>query len=651
MENSGQLSREQAQLQALGAVQALRYEGGNYFWINDMQPVMLMHPIKPALDGQSLASIKDADGKALFVAMVEIVNQQGAGFVDYMWARPGADSAVDKVSFVKGQADWQWIIGSGVYLDDVTDAFLVQAGKLSLIIAVILAGLVYISSTLVRMITEPVQNIQQILQQVESSGDFSLRSKLTQHDEIGQMAQSLNSMLATQQQSIAAVNNVMDAVARGDLEQRVELELTGDLKLLKQRVNLTIEQVGNMLGGLSSVLKNLSHGDFTTQVNTDSQGIYQDIAQAANTGIGAMSVSLAQVNNVIQEMAKGNFAIRIDATMEGEFDQLKRHTNHSLTTLEQAINEIEQVTQAMADNDISQRIEGQYQGQLAQLTQAMNSSLNQLKTMIMQVQQSAIEVTVGTGQLTTASNELSSKAQEQSMTLTQTSERMNELSCSAQDTSNKVSEANTVVIEVKRHLDHGLQVVGDTVLAIDELKESSLNVSRIVEMIDSIAFQTNLLSLNAAVEAARAGDQGLGFAAVANEVKNLSKRSADASKDVQKLIRESLDKTGECIALVHKSDEALRRVSTGMIQVNTIVDNIAHTSGKQVDTIAQVNQGIKNLEHDTITYSTMAEETSSAAANIALQADSLEQFVKRFVIDKTTTGQTVKVERAITSEF
>jgi len=146
--------------------------------------------------------------------------------------------------------------------------------------------------------------------------------------------------------------------------------------------------------------------------------------------------------------------------------------------------------------------------------------------MIVDVQQSTIEVTTGTGQLTVASNELSRKAQQQLTTLAQASDSINQINLSAKNTSNEVAQANTVVNEVKVHLDHGLQVVGDTVRAIDQLKESSLNVSRIVEMIDSIAFQTNLLSLHAAVEGARAGEQGLGFAAVANEVKNLSQRSA-----------------------------------------------------------------------------------------------------------------------------
>ncbi|MDP2256531.1 MAG: cache domain-containing protein, partial [Polaromonas sp.] len=114
------------------AIRGLRYSGTEYFWINDMQPRMLMHPINPALEGKDLSGNKDPTGKHLFVEFVTTVKASGAGFVPYMWAKPGNDQPVPKVSYVKGFAPWGWIIGSGVYVDTVEAAILSRLINFSL---------------------------------------------------------------------------------------------------------------------------------------------------------------------------------------------------------------------------------------------------------------------------------------------------------------------------------------------------------------------------------------------------------------------------------------------------------------------------------------------------------------------------------------
>lgn len=105
------MPEEDAKKAALAAVRTLRYSGNEYFWINDSTPVMVMHPMKPELEGKTLTGSKDPTGKPLFVEMVDIVKASGAGFVPYLWPKPGSDRLVPKVSYVKGFAPWGWIIG------------------------------------------------------------------------------------------------------------------------------------------------------------------------------------------------------------------------------------------------------------------------------------------------------------------------------------------------------------------------------------------------------------------------------------------------------------------------------------------------------------------------------------------------------------
>jgi methyl-accepting chemotaxis protein len=121
-EQAGTLSQADAQARAIEAISAMRYQGNGYFWINDMHPKMVMHPIKPAMNGTDLTANKDPNGKHLFVEFANTVKAHGKGFVDYYWPKPGAEEPVLKYSHVAGFAPWGWVVGTGVYADDLAAA-------------------------------------------------------------------------------------------------------------------------------------------------------------------------------------------------------------------------------------------------------------------------------------------------------------------------------------------------------------------------------------------------------------------------------------------------------------------------------------------------------------------------------------------------
>ena len=140
---TGKLTDDAARQAAIAAVKTMRYSGSEYFWINDMHPTMVMHPIKPELDGKDLSDNKDPTGKHLFVEFAHTVKAEGSGFVWYLWPKPGSDQPVQKVSYVKGFEPWGWVIGSGVYVDTV-DAFIsrrfVNAGAGAVVLGCVLIG-------------------------------------------------------------------------------------------------------------------------------------------------------------------------------------------------------------------------------------------------------------------------------------------------------------------------------------------------------------------------------------------------------------------------------------------------------------------------------------------------------------------------------
>lgn len=190
-EAAGRLSRESAQAMAISAIRAMRYAGDEYLWINDMTPRMVMHPAKPELDGRELADMADPSGFHLFAAMTALVKDRGEGTVAYAWPRPGADAPVPKLSYVQGFAPWGWVIGTGVYVDDLDAARWRLATALAMIGAVagsVLCGMVWI---LARSVSGPITALTGITRALANDTLEVTIPCQDRRDEAGEMAHAL----------------------------------------------------------------------------------------------------------------------------------------------------------------------------------------------------------------------------------------------------------------------------------------------------------------------------------------------------------------------------------------------------------------------------------------------------------------------------
>ncbi|HET6786575.1 MAG TPA: cache domain-containing protein, partial [Aquabacterium sp.] len=191
---AGRMGNDAAQRQALAALDRLRYSEREYFWVNDMNHRMVHHPIKPALDGQDVGDIKDPRGVPLFRHFVQTVRDQGAGFVAYQWPKPGQEQPVDKISYVQGYAPWSWVIGSGLYVDDIRSDFLQQASQ-------VMAGVLLCTLTLWALARQTsrrlVQGIDQAVTLAEAVATGDIRQASRQHrqdeaqDEIGRLSRAM----------------------------------------------------------------------------------------------------------------------------------------------------------------------------------------------------------------------------------------------------------------------------------------------------------------------------------------------------------------------------------------------------------------------------------------------------------------------------
>jgi len=227
---SGELTEAEAKKRAIDNIRSLRYEGNEYFWINTLEPVMVMHPIKPELEGKKLDDIKDPNGKQIFVEMAKVAREQGEGDVEYQWSKPGATAPSPKISHVQLDKDWGWVIGSGIYVDDVKKelmAMRIQIIAATLVFAMLIFAFAYVVARRIRQaLGEAITASEHI-----AAGDLTATIEATSQDETGQLLRSLREMNDSLSHIVAEVRTGADSIAsateqisagNADLSQRTE---------------------------------------------------------------------------------------------------------------------------------------------------------------------------------------------------------------------------------------------------------------------------------------------------------------------------------------------------------------------------------------------------------------------------------------------
>ena len=327
-EAAGRMSRDQAQTAAKAAVGAMRYGQDDYFWINDMHPTMVMHPMKPALNGKDLSENKDADGVLMFKEFVAVVQKDGEGFVEYQWAKPNQDGASPKISYVKGFAPWGWVIGSGVYTDQIAAAVGKSAlalGSMALLVLLVVGAAGWFIG---RSVSGPVVALERRMRGLAEGDTASEIPGVARGDEIGKMALALATF---RDAAIEKARLAAEALSQRSMSEQERAAREAEKAAEAEADRVTIEALGRGLAAMAD-------GDLTYRIETE----FAPKAAQLKTDFNAAIAQLQQALSVVV----GNIAgIRSGAgEISQAADDLSRRTEQQAAGLEETAAALDEIT-------------------------------------------------------------------------------------------------------------------------------------------------------------------------------------------------------------------------------------------------------------------------------------------------------------------
>jgi len=343
-----------------------------------------------------------------------------------------------------------------------------------------------------------------------------------------------------------------------------------------------------------------------------------------------ISNPVKQLVNAADQLAIGDVNVKIIANTKDEIGHLMESFGKMVDNIKEQAEIAEKIAAGDLTVEVRVKSEKDLLGQkLKEMVQTNNEILNNISTASDQVAAGAKQVSVSSQALSQGSTEQASSIEEITNTVTHIANQIRQNASNA-------NKANELAEAAKDLATQGNNQMSGMLGAMQQINDSSSNISKIIKVIDEIAFQTNILALNAAVEAARAGQHGKGFAVVAEEVRNLAARSANAAKETTELIESSIKRVEAGTEIANDTAAALTKIVSGVAEVAQLVEEIASASNEQATGISQVNQAIGQVSQVVQANSATAEESASASEELSSQAGLLKDMVRKFKLKKVS---------------
>jgi len=628
---SGEISKEEAQKRSAEVVRKMRYDNGaGYLWINDIGeplPKMVMHPIAASLNGKVMDNPKFncalGRNENLFVAFRDVCLDKGDGYVDYLWAKPDKEGRFPKLSYVRLVKEWGWVIGTGIYVDDaLLDA--VEKSKEDLSKMRYDDGNGYfwindVSKPFTKMVMHPIAP--------------SLNGKILDNPKY-------NCALGKKKNLFSAFRDVCEESGDGYVDY-LWSKANEEGEFPKLSYGRKFEPLGWIVGtGIytDSIDEVVARKMVLVKAQIRDLNIMIVVTALVVSLISFVVVyviltrviirPLQDASSTADDIALGDLGHTFTWDSKDEIGDLARSFQNMVSEIQLKAS----VVEAIASGDLTQSID------LASDQDKLGHSLEQmvmkLLTVITQIRDSATHIAGDSKHLFEGSDSLASRATEQAASIEQITSTMMEIGSQAKLNAEHAEEANKLARTAQEAAHGGNEEMREMVVAMNEIDESSREISAIIKTIDDIAFQTNLLALNAAVEAARAGQYGKGFAVVAEEVRALAQRSAKAANETTGLIEHAIGRVQKGKQLSDANALSLENISETISKVCGLISEITNASTEQAVGVEQISHGLDQIDGITQSNAANAEEMASSSKQLAEQSVGLKQIMEVFEIDE-----------------
>ncbi len=474
-EKSGELTREAAQKAALRELSSLRYGENGYVWVNDFKPVMLMHPMKPELDGKDLSGMKDPDGVAIFVEFVRLA-EKGEGYLRYAWPKPGVTEPVAKISHVVAFRPWNWIIGNGVYVDDLEGRFWQGNVKVMAIAAAACLLLAFGAYSIIRSVLVPLRRLGSVMQDIARENFSAHVDEVGRRDEIGDMARQLVILRDS-------VNDRVQQRLRLAEEQRLEIARQQDAAN-KERLERA-ESLQVVIDQLGAGLDRLSECDIRQTIDAPFQGEFEQLRANFN-------VSIAMFQKVLEEvLGKTRVFDNNCIDLSQQTDQLATRTEQQAASLEQTAAAVEEInanlkaaaerTNATRQNTVQMRSEVKQSAEVVRRAVSAMERIEQASARISSITGVIDEIAFQTNLLALNAGIEAARAGEAGRGFAVVAQEVREL---AQRSAMAAREISDLIQQSSVEVEEGVGLVRETGAALEQFEQQ---VSQIAADVDAIA--------------------------------------------------------------------------------------------------------------------------------------------------------------------
>ncbi len=353
--------------------------------------------------------------------------------------------------------------------------------------------------------------------------------------------------------------------------------------------------------------------------------------------IRPITSSLSKAIAVAEKIQVGDLSTRLNLSRGDEIGTLAK----ALDTMSDRLEQRSELAKNIAHGDLTNEVVIASEQDV--LGQALSLMTNRLNEILSQINSASEQIASGSNQVSGSAQDLSQGSTEQASAIEEIGASLNELVGQTKVNAENAKAANQLAAGARNAANDGSDQMQQMVAAMEEINESGQNISKIIKTIDDVAFQTNLLALNAAVEAARAGQHGKGFAVVAEEVRNLAARSAKAAQETADLIEASVQKGENGTEIANRTAASLADIVNGIGKTSDLVAEIAISSQNQAEGLAQVNDGLTQVDQVIQNNTAGAEESAAAAEQLSSQSAYLHQLIGQFKLRQQGSDQQLRI--------